>query len=208
MIENLNLQSQTHLQIRQTFEIGELLGFETRNKYQIIDENGQYIGFVAEQQKGFLGFIFRQFLGHWRTFEIHFFDQNRSPIMVGRHPFRWFFQQLDLLQTNGRYLGRIVRRFSLLSKSFEVQDSRGRILFEVSSPFWRIWTFPFMRGPSEMARVSKKWSGLGFEVITDKDNFHLEFLNPVLSVEERALILASSIYIDLLYFENKGRGLV
>ena len=64
--------------VRQRAELAELLGFETRNKYSIEGEQGQALAFAAEQQKGTLGFLLRQFLGHWRSFEIQFFDPLRT----------------------------------------------------------------------------------------------------------------------------------
>jgi uncharacterized protein YxjI len=80
------------------------------------------------------------------------------------------------------------------------------VVLEVSSPFWRVWTFPFMRGEREHARVAKKWSGLGYELFTDRDSFLVEYLESSLTEDERALVLASAIYIDLMYFEVKGEG--
>lgn len=199
-----SLQSYKRLFVKQTFELAEIIGFESRNKYRVSDEGGRELAYAAEQQKGILGFLFRQFLGHWRSFELHFFTPGREPFMVARHPFRWFFQRLEVYDMHNRYLGTMERKFSLLTKSFEVQDSKGRVLMEVSSPFWRIWTFPFRRQNREVARISKKWSGLGYEVLTDRDNFLVEYLDPALSIDERALILAAAIYVDLMFFEVKA----
>lgn len=192
--------------VKQAFEIGEIFGFETRNKYRICGEDGRDLAFAAEQQKGLFGFIFRQTLGHWRSFEIHFYDMNRQPFMTAHHPFRWFFQCLEVRDTQGRSLGMIERRFTLLHKRFSVHGPQGQILFTVVSPFWRLWTFPFVRQGQEWARVAKKWSGFGYELFTDRDTFLVEYLDPSLGTDERALILAASFYIDLMYFERKGSG--
>ncbi len=200
------LQNVQKLFVKQTFELAEIFNFETRNKYRICDELGRDIAFAAEQQKGMLGFLFRQFLGHWRTFEIHFYDNNRQEFMIARHPFRWFFQKIELYEMNGRQIGSIERRFSILTKRFKVQDTLERVLLEVASPLWRIWTFPFTRNGRELARVTKKWTGIGYEMFTDKDTFLVEFDDPSLTQDERALILAAAIYVDLLFFERKGGG--
>jgi len=34
-----------------------LFGFETRNKYEILSPEGASVGFAAEQEKGFGGFL-------------------------------------------------------------------------------------------------------------------------------------------------------
>ena len=200
------LAGQSRMYVQQVFEMAELFGFETRNKYRIRDENGRDLLFAAEQQKGLLGFLGRQVFGHWRSFEVHFFDNSRQPIMRGIHPFRWFFQCLELRSRDGRLIGTIERQFSILTKTFHVHDAQGRVVLEVSSPFWRVWTFPFMRGGHEHARVAKKWSGLGSELFTDRDNFLVEYLERGLTEDERALVLVAAIYIDLMYFEAKGEG--
>jgi uncharacterized protein YxjI len=200
------LAGQSRMYVQQVFEMAELFGFETRNKYRIRDENGRDLLYAAEQQKGLLGFLGRQVFGHWRSFEVHFFDNSRQPVMRGVHPFRWFFQCLELRSRDGRLIGTIERQFSILTKRFQVHDAQGRVVLEVTSPFWRVWTFPFMRGGQERARIAKKWSGLGSELFTDRDNFLVEYLERSLTEDERALVLAAAIYIDLMYFEAKGEG--
>lgn len=201
-----NLPTTQRLFVKQVFELAEIFNFETRNKYRILDEGGRDVGYAAEQQKGFLGFLMRQFLGHWRSFEIHIFDTQRRPILTAHHPFRWFFQRLEVRDSSQRLLGVVERRFSILTKKFDVLSGQGLPLLEVSSPFWRIWTFPFRRQGQDLARISKKWSGIGYEMFTDRDNFLVEYLDPALTQDERALVLAASIFIDLMYFENKGGG--
>jgi hypothetical protein len=198
------LKEQSRFFVKQTFEIAEMFGFESRNKYRICDEAGTDIAFAAEQQKGIWNALFRQSFGHWRTFDVHVFSTTRVPLLIASHPFRWFFQRLEVRDAKGIYLGVIERRFGILRKRFVVEDAQGRILFDVSSPFWRIWTFPFRRAGHEMARVTKKWSGIGYEMFTDRDDFLVEYLSPQLNLLERTLILVAALYIDLKYFERKA----
>jgi uncharacterized protein YxjI len=190
--------------VHQKFELGELIGFETRNKYEILDQNLQLIGFAAEQGKGGFKLLLRQFLGHWRTFEILFFNEKRQPLLKAIHPFRWYFERLDVEDMQKRPLGSIEKRFSLFHKCFDVIGNDGRVLFEVRSPIWKIWTFVFRRGFQEKAVVSKKWSGLLSESFTDKDKFLVDFQDPSLSDQERNLLLVAAVYIDLIYFEKKA----
>jgi len=192
------------LMVRQRRELAELFGFETRNRYEVVSEAGAPVAYAAEQQKGFLGFLFRQSLGHWRTFEIRFFTPDRVPFMTARHPFRWFFQRLEIYDEGGGLVGAIQQRFSILTKRFDVQDASGKLVMEVSSPFWRLWTFPFMARGAQVACVQKKWSGLLAEAFTDKDNFAIDLGDGALGESERRLILAAAIFIDLQYFEKKA----
>ncbi len=194
------------IQVKQSFELFEVFNFETRNKYRISDEHGQPLAFAAEQNKGFWGFIGRQFLGHWRSFDILFYDNNRQLVVQGHHPFRWFFQRLEVRAPDGRPLGAVQLRWSIFTKSFDVYDSQDRLLFEVRSPLWKLWTFPFVRGGREHARILKKWSGIGYEMFTDRDNFLVEFPEQELTGDERALVVAAAVYVDIMYFENKQGG--
>ncbi len=194
------------LLVHQKFEMGEWFGFETRNKYQILDQNLQVLGFAAEQGKGFLNLIFRQFLGHWRTYEIYFFDEMRQVRLVAKHPFRWYYQRLEVEDNFGKRLGIIQKKFSIFHKAFQVIAPNERVLFEVKSPLWRIWTFIFRRQEQEKATVSKRWTGLLAEAFTDKDKFLIEFSDPTLTDQERNLLLVATLYIDLQYFEKKANS--
>ena len=200
----VTLGQHRRLMVRQRQELGELFGFETRNRYEVVSEAGAPVAFAAEQQKGFWGFLFRQSLGHWRSFDIRFFSPDRVPFMIARHPFRWFFQRLEVHDEGGAYVGAIQRKWSILTKRFDVQDATGQVIMEVSSPFWRLWTFPFMARGAQVACVQKKWSGLLTEAFTDKDNFLVDLGDGALGESERRLVLAAAIFIDLLYFENKA----
>ena len=53
--------------------------------------------------------------------------------------------------------------------------------------------------------MQKKWSGLLAEAVTDKDNFLVDFGNGPLGENERRLVLAAALFIDLQYFERKAR---
>ncbi|MDZ4663072.1 MAG: phospholipid scramblase-related protein [Pseudomonadota bacterium] len=202
----IDLSDQKNLLVRQVHEVAEFFGFETRNKYEVLDQNQNLVAFAAEQQKGFWGWFMRQFLGHWRTFEIHFFDSSRKQFMTAYHPFRFYFQRLEISDANNSGLGVIQQRFSIFSKRFDVQNHRGQVILEVASPLWRIWTFDFFHNNRVVASIKKKWSGLFSEAFTDKDNFMIEFSDPSLSNEKKQLILAAAVFVDLKYFERKARS--
>ena len=199
-----SLQTQAHVYVKQRHEIAEWIGFETRNKYEFYDQNMQVLAFAAEQRRGFLGAIVRQIFGHWRTFDLHFFTADRQPLMRAHHPFRWYYQRLEVTDAQGQKLGDMQRRFAIFSKKFALSDDLGQSLIEMESPFWRIWTFPLKKRGTQVACIKKKWSGLLAEAMTDKDNFQIDFEDPKLSVKERHLILAAALFIDLLYFEKKA----
>ena len=199
-----NLAARNRIFIKQIHELGEWLGFETRNKYGVFDADGAPIGFAAEQQKGILGFFMRQYLGHWRSFTLLFFHNDRSVFLRAEHPFRFYFQRLEIFDATGAFIGALQRRFSILSKRFDVESASGQVICTVDSPFWKFWTFPFIIQDKEVAVVSKKWSGAISEIFTDRDNFMVEYFSPLLDETHRRLILAAALFIDLQYFEAKA----
>ncbi|MGC4114549.1 MAG: phospholipid scramblase-related protein [Myxococcales bacterium] len=188
--------------IQQQFEIAELFGFESRNKYAIRTESG-FIGWAAEQSKDLFGFLLRQVLGHWRPFEIHLFDGARQPVLRAVHPFRLLFQRLEIFLQDGTRIGALQQRFSIFSKRFDVEDASGRVIMTVSSPLWRIWTFPFMRAGQQVGVIEKHWSGFLTEAMTDRDRFYVRF-TPGLTDQERALLVVAGLFVDLIYFEHKA----
>lgn len=190
--------------VRQRFELAEMFGFETRNKYEILTAEGIQVAFAAEQSKSILNFLFRQYFGHWRRFDVNFYTPERALFLIASHPFRWFFERIEVRDATGNYLGAIQKRWSIFSKRFDLEDEAGNVFLEVSSPFWRLWSFSFRDQGQEKAAVKKKWSGVLFEAFTDKDSFLIEFKDPNMNEPKRKVILASAIFIDLLYFERKA----
>lgn len=197
------LSRSVELQVVQRKELAELFGFETRNKYAI-EADGVPVAFAAEQGKGAGALVARYFLGHYRRFEIHFFDAERNLTFRAIHPFRWFFKRLEVVDASGRSIGAIQQRFAILSKRFDVQDAAGNVVLSVSSPLWRPWTFAFTRSGGELARIEKKWAGLLSEAFTDGDRFRVVYSSWDLGVDERVLVLAAAIFVDLMYFEQKA----
>ena len=199
-----DIVKQPALIVQQKRELAELVGFETRNKYVISTEGGVMLAYAAEQQQGWWSFLVRQYLGHWRTFDIFIFEPSREKVLVAHHPFRWFFQRLEVSSAEGSSLGALQKRFAWLAKRFDVEDAAGEVRMTVSSPLMSIWTFPFKKGSRSVAVVAKKWGGLLTEGFTDKDRFRVEFTDPRLNLEERQLILAAALFIDLQFFERKA----
>jgi len=190
--------------VRQKFEIAEIFGFETRNRYQMQTEDGQLFGYCAEPKVGFGDAIMRQFFGHWRVFNIVGTDMDNQQVFRAHHPFRWFFQRLDVFGAGDRPVGSLQQRFAWLNKKFDFLDTRGRVIMTMTSPFWKIWTFPIQKNGRDVSIIEKKWSGLSKEIFTDADNFRVRFIDGKLTADERLLLLAGAVFTDLLYFETKA----
>jgi uncharacterized protein YxjI len=190
--------------VRQKFEVAELFGFETRNRFTIQTEDGVQFAFCAENKLGFADALMRQFLGHWRTFDIIGVDSLNQKVFRAYHPFRWLFQRFDIFGAGDRAVGSLQQRFAWLNKRFDLLNARGQVIMTMTSPIWRIWTFTVSKGDRKIAVIEKKWSGLMKEMFTDADNFRVMFIDVNLTTDEKLLLLTSAVFIDLSYFERKS----
>lgn len=202
-----SIEEASLLHVQQVFEAIELfVDWETRNKFRILDQNKRQIGFAAEQSKGFFGAIFRQFMGHWRSFEIVIFDEERNELFRLKVPFRWFFRDVIIEDMNGKKIGQIEQRFAIFRKKFDLIGSHGRPFARVNSGFFRFWTFDVENRGRTIGSVKKRMSGILTEIFTDRDNFVVEYKSKDLSFEEKVIMLSLSFLVDLIYFEKKGSG--
>lgn len=194
--------AQTHrLVVSQKKEWGEILsGFETSNKYVILDDHGEPLGYAAEVGGSLLA---RWFLKALRPFTIVVADESARELLRIRRPFRFFFHTVDVLDAEGRHLGAIERRFSILRRIYTVYDSDGNEALELFGPILHPWTFEIRENGVSCGKITKKWSGLLKEGFTDADNFGVEF-PPEWSNARKAVFLGAVFLIDFVHFENRG----
>jgi uncharacterized protein YxjI len=193
------------LHVQQVYENWELLGFETRNKYKILDEKQNPVGFAAEQASGISGAILRQFLGHWRSFKVLVYDQNKTPIYTLDFPFRWFFKTLYVSDANGRKIGHLEQRFAIFRKKFDLHNVNNRVIAKINSSFFKFWTFEFFDNHRSLGKIQKKWAGALSEIFTDKDNFVVTF-DHTQDEDMKIMMLSTCIMVDIIYFENNKAG--
>jgi len=198
-----NLADAEALKIQQRKEWGEILsGFETRNKYNIMDSWGNQI-FEAEEEGGSFATVFTRFLlTHLRPFTISIFSQEGNELFILKRPFRFFFHELDIYKSNGMVLGKVIRRFSILRRVYAVLDKHEREIYQLFGPILKPWTFFIKKDDQELGKIVKKWSGLGKEAFTDADNFGINFPKG-LDADQKAIFLGAVFLIDFVHFERK-----
>lgn len=192
--------------VQQKKEWGEILvGFESRNKFELRDEEGRPIGLAAEEGGGFGAMLGRQFLGHCRKATIHIYDNQGTPLGRGEKPFRWFFQRMEVFEGDRR-LGAVERRFTWLSRRLVVENAAGEEVMEIVGPMLLLGrgTFRLMFQGQEVGRIKKQWGGLLREAFSDADTFGVE-CEPTVPVELRKILLVATFLIDFTYFENNNR---
>lgn len=190
--------------VKQRKELVELLGYETRNKYEVLSSSGESLLFIAENQKGLLGFMLRQFLGHWRAFDLGILDSSRNLIAVADHPFKFIFSELRVrLNADDKAIGHSVKKFSILRKKYSLHFEDGKEL-EINSGLLSPWTFNIEQNGNIVASIKKRWSGGLKEIFTDSDNFLIEFNDSSFNANDKLMIIAMTVLIDLSHFERKN----
>lgn len=191
--------------IHQTKEWGEiLLGFESKNRFELNDEGGEPLGFAAEEAKGIGQWFLRNIFGRCRRATIHIYDAGGAKVGRGEKPFRWFFHRMEVFDGETK-LGAVQRKWALFHRIFAVENAAGQPVMELRSPFFHPWTFTLTFQGNEAGVVRKKWGGILKELFTDADVFGLE-VKPHIPVEVRKLLLVATFLVDFTCFENnQGR---
>ena len=87
------------LVIQQRKEWGEILtGFETKNKYEVSDQDGTFLYYAAEVGGSLL---LRLFLKAARPFTVMVVDSESQTIVEIRRPFRFYFHEADIVNADG-----------------------------------------------------------------------------------------------------------
>ena len=197
------LSSTSSLVVSQRKEWGEILsGFETINKYVVLDESGRQLYLAAEETGSTLA---RLFLKALRPFAIAVMTEDGQVILRVVRPFRFYFHRADIVDSQGQVLGTIQRRFSMLRRIYSVLDGSGQEVFQLFGPILHPWTFTIRAGGDECGKITKKWSGLMKEGFTDADNFGVTF-PAEWDVRAKAIFLGAVFLIDFVHFENKGNN--
>ena len=200
------LGDRERLIVRQKKEWGEILvGFESKNRFELTDDQGEAVGLAAEEGGGFGAMLGRQFFGACRRATIHLYDPAGNEVGRGEKPFRWFFQRMEVFDGDER-IGAIERKFTWLSKRLVVENASGQEIMEIRGPMLLLGrgTFTLHFQDQEVGKISKRFGGVLRELFTDADTFGVEW-QPHVPAEVRKILLIATFLIDFTYFENNNR---
>ena len=198
----MELANYQELVIRQTREMLEVFtGFETANKYRILNAEGEEVMYAYEES----GMLSRQFMGSHRPLNLHVLDNDGTPVLNANRAFFWFFSHLNVEDGNGAPIGSLERKWGGLKRKFAVLDSEGEQVAGLNGGIFRPFTFTLNdANGDELGRIVKEWGGFMREGFTDADNFRIHFGEAGQDELIRLLLLASAFAIDLDFFEAKG----
>lgn len=199
----VDLTQYTELIVRQRVEMTEAFsGFETANRYQVSTPEGTPVAYAHEES----GFMARMFLKNHRPLTIVVRDADGQPLLTASRRFFWFWSHLHVSDGSGMYVGSLRRRFTWVGRRIIVEDSTGAEVARIRGRLLRPNTFMVYQNGTEVARVTKRWSGLLRESFSDADTFQVQMEGPRLGQQFCLLMLAAAFAVDLDFFEKGGRG--
>ena len=198
------LERASELVVRQMVEKWEAItGFETKNRYRVMDATGNDLFYAAEQGDGLLAVVTRAFLKALRPFTMHVASTDGTPFLTLQSPFRFFFHKLDVIDAEGSFLGSVEWRFAIFRRLYSVKASSGAEVFSIVGPVWRPWTFNIDAPSGQRGVITKKWSDALKEMFSDADNFGISFPAGI-DTRRKSLLLGAVFLIDAVHFENSN----
>lgn len=202
--------------IKQQMEILEAFtGFETANKYKILNSLGQDVFYAKEDTDC----CTRQCCGPGRPFEMNILNNQMQEVMHLVRPLRCqaccfpcCLQELEVHSPPGTVIGTVEQEWSIFYPKFVIKDESGEPILRITGPFCGCeccsdvdFILTSVATDQEIGKISKQWSGLGKEVFTDADNFGINF--PLdLDVKVKATLLGATFLIDFMYFEKQDQN--
>lgn len=186
------------------FFVKEQVGmFKASNNYDIFDpETREQLLTCREPKLGIFAKMFR-FTDYKRMTPFHIEVRTTSGDLVleVKRGTTFLLSKVDVLDENGRVVGRFKQKFFSLGGKFDVFDANDKVLCTLKGK-WTGWDFKFVRDNLEFAYVTKEWAGLGKEMFTSADNYVLGIDEKVPADNDlRVLIMAAVMCIDMVLKE-------
>ena len=181
------------------FLVKEHVGmFKAASNYDVLDpETGQPMLYCREPNLGMFTKMLR-FTDYKRMtpFEVEVQDLSGRPIITIKRGISIFVSKVEVFDAAGTKLGSFKQKLFSLGGAFTVLSPNDEPLCTLKGK-WTSWEFRFLAGDNELAKVSKKWAGLGKEMFTSADNYVLSISEEVPPDQPvRQLIMAAVLCID------------
>lgn len=177
--------------------------FKAANNYDIYNPaSNSIIMECREEQMGTFSKMLRfTELKRMTPFDIRIRASDGQQIVRVKRGVSFFLSEVVVLDENDQHIGGFKQKFFSIGGGFNILDTNGKSLCQLQGK-WTGWDFKFMADQTELAHITKKWTGIGREMFTSADNY-------VLCISEgvpkdsmvRQLILAAVMCIDMVLKE-------
>jgi len=180
-----------------------------------IDQGARYVlrtprgSGVVRRQESAGALLARMFIAPFRRQRFELLDPAENPVLIlERHFEKVIMSRLDVFLDDGagdpgRLLGVVERNFALLESRYELKDASGHVFARVIKPSLSLWQFRLETAAGVASgAIAKQWSGFATEWLSDADDFGVDFGPHPWSAEQRGVIVAAALSIDLDFFER------
>lgn len=185
-----------------SYFIDEKVNFlKFENNYTIYDDQAQVIG--AVKQKLTLGQkLLRLLLNKaMLPFLLEIKNTNDEVEASIQRGWTFFMSKIIIKDGQGNPIGAIQQKFKLLKPTFKILDVNGTIVAEITGD-WKAWNFVIKdAAENEIGLITKKWAGALQEIFTTADKYNVSLDKNYDSPENKVIILASAITIDMVLKE-------
>ncbi|TPX57378.1 hypothetical protein PhCBS80983_g03849 [Powellomyces hirtus] len=192
---------------RQIEMLNVFLGYEQGNKYSIKTGSGEDVGFIAEEVTSFAGTISRQLLRTRRPFKADILDKNGKVILKIDRPLKWFLNSsISIRDEHDIVIGEVKQVWHLWRRKYDLFWQQKQIGY-IDTPFLA-WNFEVADEDGKViAAINRDFGGFAREIFTDTGSYaiHMDDVERAarsLSLDDRALLLACAVNIDIDYFSR------
>lgn len=186
------------------FLVKEHVGlFKAANNFDLYDPATGHVVLLCREEK--LG-IFTKILRftdykRYTPFEISVRTPDGALVFEVKRGIAIIRSTIEVRDGAGTLLGTFRQKLFSIGGAFDIQDTAGNVVCTLKGK-WTGWEFSFLAGTKQLARVTKKWAGLGKELFTSADNYVVS-IDPSVppSGPTRRLILAAVLCIDMVFKE-------
>ncbi|QDT53355.1 Scramblase [Caulifigura coniformis] len=186
------------------FLVKEHVGFfKAANNFDVYDPaTGEVILECREPHLGMFTKMLR-FTDYKRMtpFDIRVTTPEGEDVLSIRRGVSFWLSKVSVFDEEDDRVGGFKQKFFSIGGAFQVLGADDQPLCDLKGK-WTAWDYKFENNGVELARVTRKWSGLGKELFTSADNYVLSINdnvppeNPV-----RILIMAAVFCIDMVLKE-------
>ncbi|XP_065106520.1 phospholipid scramblase 1-like [Paramisgurnus dabryanus] len=195
----------------QKIELLEVIGFEA-NQYEIKNSMGQKIYNAKEINEC----CARNCDGALRSFELKIKDNMDQEVMHLIRPFRCIscccpccLQEMEVQAPPGNTIGYISQDWNIFKPKFSIYDMSETKVLSIEGPSFAAICCGDVdfevqgKDGHPVGRISKQWSGLIKEGLTDSDHFGINF--PMdLDVRMKAVLMGACFLIDYIFEDTSG----
>ena len=191
---------------KNTFLFKEHVGlFKASNNYDVYDpQTNEIILHCREKNLNPFYKIIRLLLTDFKSmtpFEIEVSGLDGKKVIKVKKGLSLVLSKIEVFDENDRLIGLIKLKLFPLGNNFEIFDEKGNLVSKLNGSLIG-WNFKFVKDKNTIARVTKKWSGIGKELFTSADNYILDIKDDVeKSSPLRLLIFGAVICIDMVLKE-------